>query len=183
MNKEIIKAVTKSGETYLAYASLRNEHWNIRKAIIDIVNKQLETTGKELGLKMLEEFAGQSKAGDNYFYTTPAMEAQNLRFGLRCGDSEYRNFAFGFAYIDSNLKSTLHSPVIALVKEAFAEQFHSNEFWHTYALWNHRPNWNDETMAAIISGEFAPDLDALIRKLAKVAVEASRAYTVTPLHI
>jgi hypothetical protein len=111
------------------------------------------------------------------------MEAQNLRFGLRCGDSEYRNFAFGFAYIDSNLKSTLHSPVIALVKEAFAEQFHSNEFWHTYALWNHRPNWNDETMAAIISGEFAPDLDALIRKLAKVAVEASRAYTVTPLHI
>ena len=174
MSKELIDTVIKDKETYLAYASLRREQWNVSKAIIGKVNAQLEALGKELGLETFEEFTGHSKSGDNFFYTTPTMKAQNLRFGLRCSDSEYRNVGFGFAYIDWKLKSQWD---VSFLNKAFTEQFSSNAFWHAFTFWDHRRNWDDKTMAAVISGEFAPDLDVLIRKLASAAGNRSHLHT------
>jgi hypothetical protein len=178
MNQEIVKAVTHDSSTYLAYASLRNASGEIRSAIIAKVNAQLEALAKELGLTPLEAFTGQGKSANNSIYTTPAMKARNLRFGLRFADTDYRNLGFGFAYIDCNLKTPLDSPVIALFKEAFPEPSFSNGFWHAYAWWDHHRNWGDEVMAAILNGQFAPDLDALIRKLAKVATDAAKPSTI-----
>ncbi len=176
MNQALSKQshMTRLEKRYLAYASLRNANRDIRNAIIAKVNAQLETLGKELGLTTLETFAAQSKTGENYFYTTPAMEAKNLKFGLRCAGSEYTDFAFGFAYIKLELKSQLDA---SLLGEAFTVQSLSNDFWHAYGWWNQTPrrSSDDETMAAIISGEFAPDLVELIRKLATAVDQASRA--------
>lgn len=174
MNRELIAEVLKTRDTYLAYAALRNANGEIRKAIIAKVNEQLNALGKELGLNPLETFAAQGAAGENYFYTTGAMKAQNLKFGLRCADTGYRNFSFGFAYLDWKIPSPPGCPVVGLLKGAFSEQFSQNEFWHAYAWWGHRRNWDDETMAAILSGEFAPELKGLVEKLASVASKASK---------
>ena len=173
MNQEIVKAVTQdtTGASYLAYASLQKASGEVRKAIIAKVNAQLATIGRDLGLETLESFVADSRAGDNWFYTTSAMKAQNLKFGLRCADRDYRNFAFGFAYIKWEWRSPLDA---ARLKEAFLHKPLANDFWHAYEGCAQRRDWDDETMAAIISGEFAPELDALIRKLSKVADNASK---------
>lgn len=166
MSQELIDTIIGDKDSYLAYASMLKVQGNIKQALVARVNTQLATLGQELGLETLEKFAGHGKPGDNFFFTTAAMKAQNLRFGLRCSDSDYRNVGFGFAYLDASLKSQWD---VAVFKAAFDEQFYSNDFWHAFAIWNHRRNWDAETMAAIISDEFAPDLEALIRKLATVA--------------
>ncbi|MEO7300518.1 MAG: PD-(D/E)XK nuclease family protein [Verrucomicrobiota bacterium] len=180
MNQKFIEAVThdQSGETYLAYASLRNAYGAIRQAIIEKVNGQLDAIGKELGLETSEVFAGHGEPGENYFYTNAAMKAQNLRFGLRCADSDYRNFGFGFAYINCDLKGPVELPVVTLFKDAFGEQFDSNGFWHAYLRWSYHSSWDDETRADIISGKFATDLDALIRTLQKIAEQAAKTFSV-----
>jgi hypothetical protein len=66
----------------------------------------------------------------------------------------------------------------SFLKNAFTEQFSSNDFWHAFAFWDHRRNWDDKDMAAIISGDFAPDLDVLIRKLAGTASHSTNLQTV-----
>jgi hypothetical protein len=91
MSQELIAAIIKDKDSYLAYASLRNEQWNIRRALIGRVNEQLTLLGQKLGLDTVEAFKADNKPGENFFYTTAAMRVQNLKFGLRCSDSDYRN--------------------------------------------------------------------------------------------
>jgi hypothetical protein len=173
MNQELIEAVLKDKETYMAYASLRNADWEIRKAIITKLNTQLEPYIHELGLEKLETPAGNGEKEEGYIFTTPELKARNLRFGVVCEDSEYRNFFFGFAYISPILDSALKAEIMGQFKAKFAG-CNSSEWWPVWTWWDQHRNWNDETMAKILSGEFAQELKALIGKLAEIAADCSR---------
>jgi hypothetical protein len=104
------------------------------------------------------------------------MKALNLRIGLRCSNSNYGGVHFGFAFFNSDPK-TSDSRIPALFEKEFGER-QWNDFWHAFAWWDDHPTWNDDTLATIISGAFAQDLEALIRKLAGIANEASKAVAV-----
>ena len=171
MNEEIIKKVTGDPTTYLAYASLRNSDGEIRKAIIEKVNEQLDELGKALGLETLERFRGLGVKEEQFYFTTPTLKSQNLRFGLRCSSAEYQVFYYGFTYINPKESCPIASSVLTRFKEVFSEEASHNPFWVAVMRWDQHCSWDDEYMAAIISGKVAPDLDPLIRKLDKVAKE------------
>jgi len=171
MNHEIIKKVTEGSNTYLAYACLRNANQGIVKEIIDKVNKQLNSLGKELGLVMHDQFRGSGENGENYYFTTPSLKSQNLRFGLRCSFADYKGFNYGFAHIDTNAPRYADSVISKRFEEIFPGPARSNGFWYIYQSWNQYENWSDETMAAIISGEFFPILEEIFRKLDRIAKE------------
>jgi PD-(D/E)XK nuclease superfamily len=178
MNRELIEAVLKDKETYLAYASLRNEHWNIRKAIIAKLNAQLEPFIRGLGLEPVKTFSGQGERSEGCLFTTPALKAQNVVFGIECEVSDYRDVFFGFGYIGPDLNSALKPQIQEHFNKAFLNPT-SSPWWPAWSWWDQHRNWDDETMSAIFLGEFAQDLKALIGKLAEVAAEASKASAVT----
>ena len=175
MNEEIVKAVMQdtTGSSYLAYATLRNAEAEIRKNIIAKVNDQLDQLGKDLHLETVEKFAGKGGKEEQYFFTTPSLRAINVKFGLRCSAPNYSNFVYGIAYIEKSLPPELNAHVIPYFQQVFSVQARTNDFWRAYEYWSHRIDWDDQIMAEIISGEFAPDLDRLFRKLAQVAREAT----------
>jgi hypothetical protein len=173
MNQELIEAVLKDKNNYMAYASLRNANWEIRKAIIAKLNSQIEPYIRELNLEVLEMPSGHGEKEDGYVFTTPELKALNLRFGVVCEVSDYRNFFFGFAYIGPILNSALKTEIMGQFKAMFTG-CNSSEWWPVWAWWDQHRNWNDETMAAILSGEFAQELKALIGKLAEIAADSSR---------
>lgn len=174
MNQEIINAVTldTTGETYLAYASLRDENWNIRKEIIGKLNKQLQAIGQELDLKVEEEFSGIGEPDEGFLFTTPRLKEQNLKFGFRCTAPHYHDFCFGFNYIGPELKSSLTSKIQQLFKEKF-EATPPNDYWPASAWGDdqHR-NWSDPIFADIISGTLAQYLKGFIRSLSEIATAA-----------
>ncbi len=181
MNQEILKAVTSDSASYLAYASLRNEQWNVKMAIIAKANTLLETIGGELGLKTVQKFDCQGKQYDNYFFTTDELAAQNLLFGFECQSSDYRDFCFGFSWITPGNKRPIESHLIARFKLSFPfnEKKDTNDQWPAANDWNQHRNWNDDdTLAAIISGEFADELKAVVEKLAKIGADAIKASAV-----
>ncbi len=173
MNQELVEAVLKDTSNYLAYASLRNANWEIRKTIIAKLNAQLDPHIRELGVEALTTLTGQGEKYEGYFFTTPHLKANNLRFGIECQASDYRDFCFGFAYIGPDLDSTLKAEVVQKFKAQFTE-FDSSNWWPACPWWNQHRNWNDETMAGILSGEFVQDLKVLIGKLAEVAADCGR---------
>jgi hypothetical protein len=178
MNQEIIKAVTQdtTGETYLAYAYMRNADLEIRKAIIAKLREQLQAIGQELGLEMdLEyELSGLGNKYEGCLFTTPALKGNNLKFGIQCDGSNYRDFYFGFAYIvparnDPALKNPLTSRIVEFFKAKFRVEPPTDN-WPVSAWCDHR-NWTDETMAAILSGDFAKSLKTLIESLNEIATK------------
>jgi hypothetical protein len=160
MNNELIEAVLKA-------------NWDIRKAIFAKLNAQLEPFIQGLGLETVNTFSGQGEKGDGCLFRTPALEAQNLRFGIECEVSDYRDFFFGFRYIGSDLNSALKPQIQQHFKVAFPKS-DSSPVWPAWSWWDQHRNWDDETMSAIFFGEFAQDLKALIGKLAEVAAAASK---------
>jgi len=70
-------------------------------------------------LDPLETFAGRGERYEKCFFTTQALKAQNLKFGLECQRLDYQDFVFGFAYIVPGSKSALETPLVACFKEAF----------------------------------------------------------------
>jgi hypothetical protein len=171
MNQEIIKAVTQDKETYLAYANLRNADWEIRKVIIAKLQEQLHSIAQELGLEILEKLSGHGEKEEECLFTTPDLKAQNLEFGFGCERSNYGDCYFGFAHINLDQESPLQAQIQSLFKAKFrAEQ--PNKKWPASAYWKERPNWDDETMAAILSGDFAKDLKVLIASLSEIATKA-----------
>ena len=176
MNQEIIKFITKddTGATYLAYASLRNAEGDIRKAIIDKVNVQLDALGELLKLETVERFRGEGCKEEQYFFTTPELRLLNLKFGLRCSHPEYTTFVYGFAYLDGKTTHLPNSPVIASFRKLFSKNAPSNDFWHILEYWAApHGNWDDKIRAEIIQFNGLPALDKLIRKLNDVARKAT----------
>jgi hypothetical protein len=177
MNQEIIKFITKddTGATYLAYASLRNAEGDIRKAIIDKVNVQMDALGKNLGMETVERFLGDGQKPENYFYTTPTMRSMNLKFGIRCSPG-YIDFNYGFAYLDGKAKELPNSPVIASFRAIFLlDRTQLNGFWHVYEYCA-QPfrNWEDKIRAEIIENNGLPAISDLVSKLNRVACEAAQ---------
>ena len=166
MNSELIKVVLQDKDTYLAYANLRNANWARRCR----VNAQLEPIAQELKLETVEKFSGQEKY-EGCFFTTPALKAQNLKFGIECQSSDYQDFCFGFTYIGPDRNSALKQQIELRFKAAFPV-FNSSPDWPACPWCEHHRYWKDETMSAILSGEFAQDLKALIGKLPDVATAA-----------
>ena len=174
MNSEIIKAVVIDKETYLAYANLRNAYGEIRKVIIGKANANLRNIAQVLKLEILTEFSGRGEKEEGFFLTTPALRNRNLRFGIQCEGSDYQKFFFGFTYIsDTELKSELKSKIELLFKEKFRRYDFSNH-WPVW-LWLAEPytSWNDETMAAILSGGFTQYMKQLIGSLSEIAIKAT----------
>ena len=178
MNQELVEAVLKDKENYMAYASLRNANGEIRKAIIAKLNTQLEPYIRELGLEVFEIPSGHGEKEEGYIFTTPELKARNLNFGIVCDSSDYKNFFFGFKYININLGSALNTEIVRLFKAKFPE-CEPSEWWPAWAWWNQHRNLDDETMADILSGEFVQDLKTLIGKLAEVAIEACKSGAVS----
>ncbi len=178
MNQEIINAVTQdqSGETYLAYANLRNVNWEIRKAIVAKLDEQLQPIAQELGLEMVDKLSGNGDKDEECLLTTPDLKAQNLKFGFGCGVSDYRDCFIGFASIDHDQESPLNSQIDRLFRAEFSQAQFSldppNKYWPASAYWIQRRNWNDDTMAAILSGDFAKELKELIKSLSDIATKA-----------
>ena len=174
MNDEIIKHVTSDSSNYLAYASLIKANAVVRKVIIDKINSQLDTLGKDLGLETLERFKCRSEAEENYFYTNTYLKKRNLRFGIRCSYSDYREFVFGFAYIDTKLQNQSDEEIVDRFKETFNLPFNFNGFWHASAYWQDHRDWDDETMAAIVSGKFTTTVKDLMAKLSEVGSDIAK---------
>jgi hypothetical protein len=177
MNQEIINHITQdsTGNTYLAYASLRNAEGDIRKAIIAKVNAQLDALGELLKLETVDRFRGEGCKEEQYFYTTPAMRSMNLKFGLRCSHPEYDTFVYGFAYLDGKATPLPNSPVIASFRRLFSEKASSNPFWHVLEYWAApHGNWEDTIRAEIIKHNGLSALDDLVHKLNRVACEAAQ---------
>jgi len=178
MNQELVEAVLKDKEkSYMAYVSLRNANLEIRKAILAKLNAQIEPYICELGLNVLERFSGQGGIEEGYIFTTPELKARNLCFGIVCESSNYNNFFFGFKYI--SLNSALNTEIVQIFNNAKIAECKSSEWWPAWARWNKHRNLDDEAMAGILSGEFVQDLKALIRELAKVAIEACKSGVVS----
>ena len=176
MNQEIINHITQdtTGKTYLAYASLRNADRDIRRSVILKVNAQMDVLGKDLGLETVDRFLGEGQKPEQYFYTTPAMRAMNLKFGIRCTQG-YIQFVYGFAYLDGKAIELPNSPVIALFREIFLlDRTQLNSFWHVYEYWAHpHANWDDTIRAEIIKNNGLPAIGDLVSKLNRVAYEAA----------
>lgn len=178
MNQQITKAITDdtSGETYLAYASLYNAAPAIRQALVLQLNTQLEVLGKELGLELVQVFAAMGERYEGCFFTTAALRAQNLQFGIECQSPDYRNFCFGFTYLDPKASCALKTELKRVFQVAFGPA-PSSEVWPVCPGWDEHRNWEDETMSGILTKDFSRDLKALFSKLADVAAEACKSVT------
>jgi hypothetical protein len=172
MSRDLIDQIIKDRETYLACISLRNEQGNINQAVIEKFNSLLDALGQELGLETLERFKGDGRKGDNYFYATPALKAQNLKFGFRSGPDDYKVIGFGFAYLDSPKVMPLNTPIIANFKATFGGRFQSCGFWHAYT-WDCHPFTGGDPLADILSSEFTPALSEVVRTLVKIGNNTS----------
>jgi len=119
----------------------------------------------------VEKLSGNGVIEEECLFTTPDLKAQNLEFGFGCEHSNYHDCYFGFAHIKYDQESPLKSQIQSLFKAKFRAD-EPNPKWPASAYWDQHRNWDDKTMAAILSGDFAKDLKVLIESLNEIATKA-----------
>jgi hypothetical protein len=168
MNEELLNTILKDKDTYMAYAALRNANWEVRRKLIERVNRQIDATAKHLNCKVINLFECNGKRYEGAFITTAFLESHNLKFGLESQTPDYRDFCYGFAYIGQ----VSPSPLIELLQSEFKTKFgnfSTSNSWPACPWWTQHRNWDDTLMSEIIAGEFFGELSDLLTQLAYTA--------------
>jgi hypothetical protein len=168
MNHELIKAVLESKESFLSFIALRNADKEVRAAIIASFNEKLRVMGNDLGLQLEQPLTGQGQRYDAFWFSSAALASNGLQIEFECQKSEYRDFCFGFSFVDRERGSPATKRVQELFKLEFGA-FETNIAWATWLWWDQHGNWNDDTFASIQFGTFAEDLNQLLKRLVRIA--------------
>ena len=171
MNQELIKAVLETEESFLAYVALRNADSDVRSGIIASFNEKLCGIAKELGLDLEQSLGDKGQKYDNFWFSSPALKAQGLRIEFEFGKSEYRDFSFGFSYVDQDRGSAVSESVQKLFKAEFGSS-ESDKAWAASLWWEQHLNWTDATFASIKFGSFSEDIKKVLGRLEKIANQA-----------
>lgn len=176
MNQKLLDTILKDKDTYNAYASLKNADREIRKFLIGKVNGMVETIAKELECEVVEIFSCKFEKYEGCFLTFPQLRKYRLQFGISCEKGDYGDIEYGFAWEDHKHPDNLFKVEL---QEKFKSMFNaldSTDAWPAGLYWNERRHWGDETMADIVSGEFEPELKAVLSRLKEVATSSITAF-------
>lgn len=178
MNQELIRVVLENEERFLAYTALCKTAPHIRKSILNTLFERLDQVAKEFGLQLERPVRELSQKDGGFYFSTPELQANNLRIGFEFDAGGYHAFFFGFKYIvEIPVAQIRNCPMAQRIRPFFRSEFGKAEettiWWATWLWWDLYPNWSDEIFAAIQFGAFMDDFKRLLQRLVKVAKQAT----------
>ena len=168
MNEEIVKTATHDVETYEAYAALVNAQVEVRAAIVERLNSQLEGLAEKRGWTTTKRLQAKGERWEGLFFTNEQASARNLRFGFEFDGDNYRNCWWGVAWLQKPGNPSMQAQLIKIFEQE-AKLGRARKPTENVPLWdcmgNHR-NWGDKEMAQVLQGELAAELMGWMQKLA-----------------
>ena len=176
MNHELVEAVLADGHTFQAFCSLRNIDREVKSTIIAGLLKRVDVIADKFGLVREETDDAFELQGGGFSLGSPLLASKNLRISFEFDGNGYRDFAFGFSYVDPAIGSELADSLKVRVSQHFGRG-HSSKLWPVWVYWEMHRHWSDQTFEQIRFGSFADDLALVIQTLAelgeKICGEAS----------
>lgn len=146
MNQELIKAVLENEVSFLAYSALRNATPDIRTAILNTLFERLDVVAKDLSLQLERSIQDPGHKDGGFYFSTPELQANNLRIGFEFDSGGYHAFFFGFKYINSvdpTLDCAITRRIHALFTSEFGRAQDTTIWWATWLWWDQYRNWSD----------------------------------------
>lgn len=178
MNQELIKAVLKDEESFLAYTALYNAERDIRAEILNTLLEKLDVVAREFGLQLERPVRELSQKDGGFYFSTPELQANNLRIGFEFAAGGYNGFFFGIKYVkEMPIEHARNCEITKSIHMHFNREFGQAEdtsvWWATWFSWGPYRYWNDDIFVAIQFGGFVDDFTVLLKKLLEIANRAT----------
>jgi len=158
MNEDITKSVLSSEDNLRAFFALRNAEQAIKGAIVTKLFDRLKhLIPKDFNVVDWPE--GNGAKGENFTFSTPALEALNLAAAIEFEGADYSKCFIGFWRTTPPTPDDANELIVQRLKDAFSKhpQFQkrteSTPHWPMWQ-WFNPENWDDEVLLSL---QFHPD--------------------------